>query len=73
VVGAAEWGSGSDSSGGGGAGGARVVSGGGHEWGVFFFFLSELAIASNFLFWVYNTNGVIKVSNVLYIMYCFGV
>ena len=24
---------------------------------------SELAIASNFLFWIYNTNGVIVVSN----------
>ena len=35
--------------------------------------MSELAIASNFLFWVYNTNGVIKLSNVIYIMGCFGV
>lgn len=34
---------------------------------------SELAIASNFLFWIYNTNGVIKISNVIYIIDCFGV
>lgn len=39
----------------------------------FFFFWSELAIASNFLFLICNTNGVIKVSNVIYIMDCFGV
>lgn len=34
---------------------------------------SKLAIVSDFLFLIYNTNVVIKVSSVIYIMYCFGV
>ena len=33
---------------------------------------SELAIASNFLFWIQNTNGVIKVSNGIKFYYMQG-